>query len=101
MFIQYEAKAQEHIILGAHSSVGRDSAAPLTCDTMSLCAWFPAFQRVTVPLSQPALGWLRSVKECQKGTKTFLVLPYMAISWQLVTSGWRKVGGENYQTFHS
>jgi hypothetical protein len=59
---------------------------------MSLCEWFPAFQRITVPLSQTALGWLRSVKECQKGTNTFLVLPYIAIGWQLVTSGWRKVG---------
>jgi hypothetical protein len=44
-------------------------------------------------LSQPALGWLKVCydvenQECQKWTNTFLFFPYMAIDWQLVTSGW-------------
>jgi len=48
-------------------------------------------------VSQPALGWLNvcydvDKQEYQKWTNRFLVLPYMAIGWRLVTSGWWNVG---------
>jgi hypothetical protein len=44
-------------------------------------------------LSHPALGWLKvgydvDKLDCQNWICTFLLFPYMAIDWQLVTSVW-------------
>jgi len=46
-------------------------------------------------VTQTALGWLKvcydvDKQEYQKWTNTFLFLLYMAVSWQLVISGWWK-----------
>jgi hypothetical protein len=34
-------------------------------------------------------------------TDTFLYLPYMALGWRFITTGWWKVGGESYPSFPS
>ena len=48
-------------------------------------------------MSQHALGWLKvcydvDKQECQKWTDNLLFLPYVAIGWRLVTSGWGNAG---------
>jgi hypothetical protein len=66
-----------------------------TCCKISPFCW--NIITIDYVLSQTALGWLKVCydvddQECQKWPNTFLFLPYVAIGWRLVTSGWWKAG---------